>query len=965
MRKIFLGYILVAGVVVGLVVVKEYVDAKSMLIHELGGYENTYISSLAEALGAMDIAKLNKLANSIQQSDHVVGVKILDRGAKQALASAGSVLSEDAGEGISSGLYGRKFPIVYRDQVGTERLAYAEIYTSRDAIVQIIKSRVFIEGIAVLFMMAILWVIVVTVSRRTLDIPLSRLTALTQGLDFSNLDEHREMDITGGKTEIEVFENAFIGMTQRLGSARDELTEFNDDLEKRVEERTAELEKEIAEHVRAKELLRESEERFRELANLIPQPVWEANLKGFFTYSNRSGFKLFGYTQEDLEKGVRVDELFMPEERKRVQENYARILRGKQFDSQEYVCLRKDGSKFPAIAYASRIFRNGKLVGIRGLTIDITERKQTEEKLNKLSRAVEYSSSAVIITDIEHRIEYVNPKFTEISGYSSEEAIGETPQFLQSEHTLGARYDDLFESIATDGEWKGELYNRKKNGSFYWASNSISGIRDKHGVITHYISILDDVTQEIELKEQISFQASHDVLTGLINRREFERRAERLISTFQQGQDDHALCFMDLDQFKVINDTCGHTAGDELLRQLGEVLQSTVRQRDTLARLGGDEFGVLMEHCSLDQARRVAETLASAVSDFHFPWEGHLFRISASIGLVAINELTPTLTELLRQADAACYMAKDLGRNRIHMYHSGDSEMAQRQGEMQWVARINRALEDDRFTLYAQPIVPLDASGARHFELLLRMIDENGEIIPPGAFLPAAERYDLIGLLDHWVVKNTFALLTDNPDFVAQIDLISINLSGQSLSNGAFLEFIIANMESCEIAPNKICFEVTETVAISNLAAASAFISILRDLGCRFALDDFGSGLSSFGYLKSLPVDYLKIDGMFVRDMVDDPIDHAMVKSINDIGQVMGMETIAEFVENDEIKGMLREIGVNYAQGYGVGKPQPLDEILGLPILGPDVSRLTTTGETEETESLTGVKSLTGVRSIF
>lgn len=431
-----------------------------------------------------------------------------------------------------------------------------------------------------------------------------------------------------------------------------------------------------------------------------------------------------------------------------------------------------------------------------------------------------------------------------------------------------------------------------------------------------------------QTEAQLTFHASHDALTGLVNRREFERRTERLLLTVRQDKDNHALCFMDLDQFKVINDTCGHTAGDEMLRQLSSALQRVVRKRDTLARLGGDEFGVLMEHCSLDDAHRVATSLQKAIQDYQFAWEGRSFKVGVSIGLVPITESTPNLTLLLRDADAACYMAKDKGRNRIHVYRAEDAESALRHGEMQWVARLSHALEEDRFCLYAQAIVPLDGSKESHYEFLLRMIDEKGEVIPPGAFLPAAERYNLISKIDHWVIEKSFGLMSDNPAFLKQINFCSINLSGQSLTDPEILKFILSLLDNSEFQGEKICFEITETAAISNLNMATKFISTLKKLGCRFALDDFGSGLSSFAYLKNLPVDYLKIDGMFVKDIVDDPIDHAMVKSINEIGHVMGMKTIAEFVENDVIKGMLKEIGVNYAQGYGIGKPQPIADLI-------------------------------------
>jgi diguanylate cyclase (GGDEF)-like protein/PAS domain S-box-containing protein len=550
------------------------------------------------------------------------------------------------------------------------------------------------------------------------------------------------------------------------------------------------------------------------------------------------------------------------------------------------------------------------------------------DELQKLSRAVESSSSAVYITDLEGSIEYINPKFTEITGYTKKDVENQPRGLLKSGKTSPKVYEELWKTISSGGDWKGELYNCKKDGSYYWARSSITSIRDQKGVISHYVAIQEDVTHEYELSEQLNYQASHDALTDLINRREFERRAERLLTTTKHEKSEHALCYLDLDQFKVVNDTCGHSAGDRMLSQLSSILKETVRHHDTLARLGGDEFGVLIEHCMLDDAHKVALTLQQAIQNYQFSWEGHSFKVGVSIGLVPITETSLNLGDLLKNADAACYMAKDLGRNRIHVYHDEDSEIAQRQGEMQWVTRINHALEENRFCLYAQTIAPLSSSTNEHYELLVRMIDEQGNIIPPGAFLPAAERYDLISKLDHWVIDQALTLLANNSNFLNKIDFISINLSGPSMTNPEILSFITRHLKESAVPSEKICFEVTETAAITNLNRATEFITTLKELGCRFALDDFGSGLSSFGYLKNLPVDFLKIDGIFVKNIIDDAIDRAMVKSINEIGHVMGMETIAEFVENDEIKGMLREIGVNFAQGYGIAKPIPFEELL-------------------------------------
>jgi len=437
---------------------------------------------------------------------------------------------------------------------------------------------------------------------------------------------------------------------------------------------------------------------------------------------------------------------------------------------------------------------------------------------------------------------------------------------------------------------------------------------------------VEDITEARALSQQLRFQAAHDALTGLVNRREFENRLERAAKSAESGRSEHAVCYLDLDQFKIINDTCGHVAGDELLRRLGRVLAQQVRAQDTLARLGGDEFGVLLENCTMDVAERVANALRRTIEDFRFGWEKQIFGIGASIGVVPIEGPGQTVSSILSAADAACYAAKDRGRNRIHIYHEGDVELARRHGEMRWVTRIQTALAENRFELARQPIVALSTSAGvdTHYELLLRMRDENGDIVLPEAFLPAAERYNLSVKLDRWVVREAFRMLTRDPIHLENLFLCSINLSGVSLADEDFLIFVTTELASTRLPPSKVCFEITETAAIANLSGAMRFIEVLRRVGCRFALDDFGSGLSSFAYLKSLPVDFLKIDGMFVKDIIEDPIDRELVRSINEIGHVMGKRTIAEFVESGEILAALGEIGVDYAQGFELGKPRLL-----------------------------------------
>ncbi len=550
------------------------------------------------------------------------------------------------------------------------------------------------------------------------------------------------------------------------------------------------------------------------------------------------------------------------------------------------------------------------------------------QNLHKVSLAVEYSPNAVMMTDAQGVIEYVNPKFSEITGYSSAEVVGRSPGILKSADTDSEVHRALWQTILSGKEWWGELQNLRKDGEAYWSKEHISPIRDSRGEVSHFVAIIEDVTETRRINEKVSYQATHDALTDLINRGEFERILGELMASRTASSSCHALCFLDLDQFKVVNDTAGHVAGDELLRQLGRMLKRKLRQGDILARLGGDEFAILMEYCTAEQAMRKSEDIRGWVEQFRFPWEDNNFAVGVSIGITEINANTTSSLDALKRADMACYAAKEAGRNRVHIYKDDDKQLMERSGEMHNVNRIKRALEEDGFVLYVQPIRPIgEAHQAASYEILLRMVDEQGDLLPPGAFLPAAERYSLMGKIDQWVVDKVFAWIYQHPEEMQKLSGFSINLSGQSLGNDSLLGNIIRHLKSERLPANKIKFEITETAAVANLENANSFIASLKEFGVEFALDDFGSGLSSFGYLKNLQVDYLKIDGMFVKDMLVDPIDSAMVKSINDIGHVMGMATIAEFVENDEVLRALAELKVDYVQGYGVGRPSALDEI--------------------------------------
>jgi diguanylate cyclase (GGDEF)-like protein len=432
--------------------------------------------------------------------------------------------------------------------------------------------------------------------------------------------------------------------------------------------------------------------------------------------------------------------------------------------------------------------------------------------------------------------------------------------------------------------------------------------------------------KELKLRQEyavkLAYHASHDQLTNLVNRPEFENRLKLALHTAANQGRQHVVMYLDLDQFKIVNDTCGHAAGDQLLRQVGALLKQQVREGDSLARLGGDEFGVLLENCPMHEAIRIADDLQKCIADFRFVSEGKSFSIGASIGVVHIADGMLTLTDVLGAADAACYMAKEKGRNRVQFYRPHDSEVFLLRGEMEWVSRLQRALEEERFVLHAQEIISIgdQASPTSHRELLVRMLDEHNKIVPPMAFIPAAERYNMMPLIDQWVIQHAFAKISS---LGSECGTYAINISGTSIGDERFLEFVRDQFRRYVMPLRSICFELTETAAIANFDKAARFFGELKSLGCLFSLDDFGAGMSSFGYLKHLPVDFIKIDGSFVKDVADDPVDLAMVRAINDVGHVMGKKTIGESVDGERSLAALREIGVDFAQGNWLSAPRP------------------------------------------
>lgn len=566
-----------------------------------------------------------------------------------------------------------------------------------------------------------------------------------------------------------------------------------------------------------------------------------------------------------------------------------------------------------------------------------------------------YAAMGIAIIDQQGKILEANQAYKEICVYGFDAAQDN----LLMDNTHPEDLDQDRKAIAQLFANKPLCYTYNKrylhpNGSIFWIHLRISLVEpETPGAEPYAIAMLENITnrkdietelvqtqarlqdllqsrtdQIVQMHEELSWQTSHDFLTGLLNRYTFERHLSKTLVSFRRKRNvnvEHTLCYLNLDRFKAINELGGSLAGDAVLRQVSHIIESRCRQTDQIARLGADEFALLLHQCSLEQAEKVALSIVERVQEERFRWQDREYRVSISIGLVPINESSDDASEMMMAADAACYAAKRRGRSRIHIYESDDQELVKYRSEAQWIRKIEEALENDRFRLYVQPIIPMHPeTEAPHCEVLLRLLADNGDVISPGLFLPAAERYHLVTKIDYWVINATLRHLADNLTERTKSHIYSINLSGASINDDSLVEFIRGQFELYPVPTEMICFEVTETVAIANLNRANEVIQSIRAMGCRIALDDFGTGMSSFSYLKYLPVDYLKIDGSFIKDIVDDPIDFAMVETMNRIGHVMGVKTVAEYVSNEEILAKIKHIGIDYGQGFGLALPEPL-----------------------------------------
>ncbi|MCT7948959.1 EAL domain-containing protein [Ancylothrix sp. C2] len=745
-----------------------------------------------------------------------------------------------------------------------------------------------------------------------------------------------------------------IAIEQRTGELQKALSELN--------EVVTQLESEIATRKQTEERLRllESVVLNANDAIVIMHPDGTQQTDPTILFVNQAFTKLTGYSlteiagkspsilrgpNSDPNQIAKIQQAFLAQKPVRV----------------EIINYRKDGTEYWVELNSVPVTnRAGKLTHWISVQRDITERKRMEQALfaeKELAQVTLQSiGDGVITTDATGRISSLNPVAEKLTGWTTKEAKGLPLNrvFHIVNDQDGIPVENILSSALCNDQII-DLVNHNlliaRNGHQFAIDHSAAPIHSSCGTLVGAVLVFRDVTQIRTQARQLSWQASHDALTGLVNRREFEYQLEQAIFNAQRNNLNHILLFLDLDRFKIVNDTCGHIAGDELLRQVTQQFKTKIRKTDLLARLGGDEFAVILYQCCHEQGLEIAEKLLQSIHSFRFVWQDKSFSLGVSIGLVSINATSQNAQQTLNEADAACYAAKDQGRNRVHIYEANDRELAKQRGETQWLVRITRALEENLFCLFSQPIVPITQPALQidnkttpvsdlHCEILLRLQDpETGQIISPMAFIPAAERYHLMHAIDRWVIRSLFSQLSlFKPHQYLKLQqksaqkfpqscgiLFAVNLSADSLNDEKFIDFLSEEFSLFQIPPNMICFEITETLAVANLSKTAKLIESLREMGCRFALDDFGSGMSSFAYLRNLPVDYLKIDGSFVKNIAENAIDFAMVEAINRIGHVMGIETIAEFVENEATLQSLKELGVDYAQGYAISKPHPLE----------------------------------------
>ena len=698
------------------------------------------------------------------------------------------------------------------------------------------------------------------------------------------------------------------------------------------------------EGTKTKAALLESENKFENAIQGAQEGIWEwqAGLEGKEWWSEPM-FELLGLKPDECEVGLaQLQRLLHPEDREAFNNAWSTLVtnNGPEFLLEVRLAVKHKGYRWFVIRGTASYDYTGNAIKIVGSISDIHLQKQAQTQLanekDKVVATLRSIVDAVLTTNERGEVQYINEAATRFLNCSEQEARGKYIEKILNlfEEESDRRIANPILSCLSGRENSNQKVNADivtKAGAKFTVQVMATPLISQAGKIYGAVLVMNDVTNLRTLSRRLRYQASHDSLTSLINRSEFERKVRKSILDARTKLQTSSVIYIDLDRFKMINDLFGHAVGDELLIQFSNLVKSNLRGSDILARLGGDEFALLLPGCSLKLAEEKAHEILKIIQEFKFIWEQKSFNVEASIGVAEINDKCFDLSYILSSVDSACYLAKESGRNCVRVFREGDVEINRRRGQERWLQRFDKALNDGKLVVTAQSIINIKSNkdiliDKNGFEILIRMQDDTGRLVPPNAFLPAVERYNRAPKLDRWILNNVLKLLADHPDVLLQLDKCSINLSGQSLVSEGFLPFIMAKLREYDIQPSKICFEITETAAIANLNQATFFVQKLKDLGCYFALDDFGAGLSSFAYLKTLPVDYLKIDGMFVKDIHHDDVSRAMVKAINDMGHVLGKETIAEYVENEEILEVLKYIGVDYAQGFHSGRPEPILE---------------------------------------
>lgn len=689
----------------------------------------------------------------------------------------------------------------------------------------------------------------------------------------------------------------------------------------------------ITERKSAENRLRESEQELASILNNMQDTFFRINYFGRVTSISPSVAQLLGY---ELEEALGKRFLYFVAKKEnykglidRLKSNFGRV------NNYEMRLLHKSGTVLITAISAHYIYdESGDIEGIEGIARNISELVHTRDDLTrekeKIQTTLESIGDGVITTDITGVIEYMNAVAETLTGWKLANARGMRlfDVFkIKASSGEAASVDDILDDVLCEKTQTSRAIHegilKSEDNKKYVVEVTFAPIRDHAVHLVGCVIVFHDVTEMHELGKKMAYQARHDALTGLLNRRELETRIDSALSASPSVR-EHALLYMDLDRFKEINDRSGHVAGDELLKQIADLFTSKIRNMDSLARIGGDKFCLLLQNCPLNQARNIGDTLLNAIRQYRFSWGGSVFKIGLNIGLVPFQNSGVTVGDIMSDADIACFNAKENGSNAMYVHQDTEDLVQQRQGEMHWVNRLNKAIDENRFVVYFQELIPLSAvdSQEKHYELLIRMKDEQGNVILPMAFIPAAERFKKIAMLDRWIFDRTLELIDE---FQADIKHchFTINLSGQSVADESFKNHVLEKIEKFSEFKNKLCFEISESAAISNYAATSSFIETMRQLGCQFSLDDFGNGVSSFSYLKNLHVDWVKIDGALVRNIADNQVEYTIVQSIHLIAQAMGRKTVAKCVENEQIEKCLRDIGVDYAQGYGLKKPEP------------------------------------------